>query len=96
MPKPVCVRCRRFYKIKQNGKYFTEAMPIRKGAAPGLAEPESWQPYKVWAADLWECLGCGSQILSGFGAAPVLEQHHANFTREQRRFGAEQLQINDC
>lgn len=95
--KPVCVPCQRFYRMKKSGYYFTEGMPVgHERALPGTVQPERWKPYKVWVADLWECPGCGSTILSGFGASPVAVQHESGFRETIERLGASQFQVNDC
>lgn len=97
MPKPVCVPCQRFFRMKKGGYYFIEGMPCGPGrAAPGTVEPERWQPYKLWASDLWECQGCGAQILSGFGLVPIAVQHEDDFERLRTELGADRLQVNDC
>lgn len=97
MPKPVCVRCRRFFRMRRSGFYFVEGMPTGPGRAePGDAEPTKWKPYKIWSADRWECDGCGAAILSGFGGSPIAVQHEAGFAKAVKDFGADQLQVNDC
>lgn len=94
--KPVCVPCRRFFRPKKSGFYFVEAMPTENHAAPGTESPEKWTPYKVWAGDLWECEGCGAQVVSGTGQHPVAEHYQPGFKDQMRRLGAGQLQVNDC
>lgn len=94
--KPVCVPCQRFFRCVTTGFYFIEGMPRVNGAAPGTAEPEKWQPYKVWTSDRWECEGCGAVILSGFGRQPVAEHYQSDFADHVKALGADQLQVNDC
>ena len=96
--KPVCVPCRRFFRAKKNGFYFIEAAPKagEERALPGTAEPERWEPYKVWVGDLWECEGCGARILSGFGRNAIAEHYEPDFADQVDRVGAHQLQVNDC
>lgn len=96
MLKPVCVKCQRFFRMRKQGFYFIEGMPIAPDARPGRDEPEKWKPYKVWAADRWECEGCGANILSGFGLGPLAIHHQDDFEREIERRGAHRLQVNDC
>lgn len=95
--KPICVECQRFYRAKKNGFYFIEAMP-KNGAKPepGTSEADKWTPYKVWVGDLWECQGCGHQIVSGVGQGPVAEHYQPDFVETVARLGALQLQVNDC
>jgi hypothetical protein len=78
------------------GYYFIEGMPRVDGAKAGNAEPEKWQPYKLWVGDLWECPDCGAQILSGFGRDRIAEHYEKDFDKHVRQCGAEQLQVNDC
>lgn len=92
--KPICVPCQRFFRPKQNGKYFIEGMP-ESGAEPGNSEPEKWKPYKLWAGDLWECNGCGSQIISGTGLNPISEHYKPDFAEQAQRLNAD-YQVNDC
>jgi hypothetical protein len=95
--KPICVPCQRFFRCKQNGFYFIEAMPVNgTRPLPGTSEPEHWIPYKVWAGDRWECEGCGAVIVSGVGNGPIAEHYQPNFAENIEHFGAQQLQVNDC
>ncbi len=94
--KPICVPCQRFYRQKKTGFYFTEGAPLGSGVEPGVTTPELWRPYKLWSGDLWECKGCGSQILSGFGSQPIRVQHEHDFERMIESLGARRFQVNDC
>lgn len=84
--------------MKEAGFYFTEGMPVPgvRRAVSGNAHPEQWTPYKVWAGDLWECEGCGAQIVSGFGRAPITEHYQPDFKDIATRVNAQRLQVNDC
>ncbi len=95
--KPICVPCQRFYRAKKNGFFFVEGMPVPgvKQAIPGTSTPEQWAPYKLWVGDLWECQGCGHQIVSGFGRGPIAEHYMDDFADKVKAHGAE-LQVNDC
>lgn len=95
--KPICVPCQRFYRMKRSGFYFVEAMP-KNNLLPraGTESPHEWKPYKLWAGDLWECKGCGAQLVSGCGMKPIAEHYEPDFARAVKSFGAEQLQVNDC
>ncbi len=94
MLKPACVKCRRFYRPKKNGFPMIEGMPVVNGAEPGLAEPEAWQPYKLYQGDLWECRGCGAEIVVGCGT-PIAEHFQPTFEQTVESLGAT-LQVNDC
>lgn len=97
MPKPVCVPCQRFFRPKKNGYRLVEGMPVVSGAEPGTAEPEKWAPYKLWVADLWECHGCGAQIVSGFANQPIAEHYQPGFADAVAFSGGpDVLQVNDC
>jgi hypothetical protein len=96
--KPICVQCQRFFRPAKNGFYFIEGMQ-RPGvikAASGTAEPEKWQPYKLWCGDKWRCDGCGTEIISGVGMHPISVRHERDFHETLKALGAEQFQVNDC
>lgn len=82
--------------MKQSGFYFIEAMPVSGTPKPGIAEPERWTPYKVWAGDLWQCGGCGHTLVSGVGRGPIAEHYQPDFQTTVERLNAGQLQVNDC
>lgn len=94
--KPICVKDRRFYRPKKNGTVFIEGMPISGSERPaaGLAQPDQWQPYKVWSGDLWECPDCGHQIIVGVAGEPLAERHYPDMGSWVEK--ADGLQINDC
>ena len=101
MPKPVCLKCQRFYRMKKGGIGIIEGMPINSAydAKPGTADPHLWTPYKIWQADLWECHGCGHELVAGFGQQPVMVQHHDGFMDHvltYRKAFPNIPQINDC
>lgn len=97
MLKPICFKCRRFFRCKKGGVYFTESMPINgeKRPQPGTLEPHKWQPYKLWVGDLWKCYGCGAEIISGVGLQPIALRHHDDFEQTRRRLFANMININD-
>jgi Zn ribbon nucleic-acid-binding protein len=93
--KPICLPCQRFYRVKRNGYPFIEGMPFGGYAPPGKEAPEKWRPYKLWVGDLWECMGCGHQLVSGVAYQPRSEQHEPDFEQKVRSYG-QVVQINDC
>jgi hypothetical protein len=93
--KPVCVPCQRFYRPTRNGIPFIEGMPIGNDVKPGLAEPESWRPYKLWVGDQWGCPDCGATIIVGVAHNPISEHYRPEFREQVERMGA-RLQVNDC
>lgn len=92
--KPICVPCRRFYRMVRAGLPFIEGMPSGNDAPAGNKAPDRWRPYKVWFGDLWRCPDCGAEIISGVGSQRVAEHYEADFKDWADR--AEGLQINDC
>lgn len=62
--RPVCVKCE------------TEMRPETNDTT--VVEMAWFGPYKVWLADVWKCPGCGVEIVAGFGARPVREDHYAD------------------
>lgn len=93
--KPICVPCRRFYRPKRNGIAFIEGMPKAGNPKAGNAEPDQWQPYKLWYGDSWACPDCGAEIIVGAGLEPISEHYKENFEHMVKVTGAT-LQINDC
>jgi hypothetical protein len=79
----------------KSGISFIEAMPKTNGAKPGMIEPENWQPYKLWAADLYECPDCKSRIISGVGQGPVSEHYKDDFA-ETVKLCNPIVTVNDC
>jgi hypothetical protein len=96
--KPICVGCQRFYRMKKAGYYFIEAKPkIGHGfPPPGTAAPQDWEPYKLWSGDLWECQGCGHDLISGVGYQPVAEYYQEEFDHAVQALEATQFTVNDC
>lgn len=95
--KPICLPCRRFYRVKKNGVPFLEMRPTdgEAKALPGNAEPERWLPYKLWMGDRWECPDCGASIISGVGQQPMSEHYKPEFEAEVSAWNTE-IKINDC
>lgn len=94
MPKPACAKCQRFFRPKKNGVLVLEQKPIgRELAPPGSESPNRWEPYKVWAADLWDCPGCGAEVTVGYSAAPVSQDYLEGFDSWVDKCT---IVINDC
>lgn len=94
--KPVCVPCHRFMRPARNGIRFVEGRPCPGShALPGLREPDSWEPYKLWMGDLWQCPDCKAQIIVGVGRLPISEHYQGDF---DALLVSQQpvLQVNDC
>ena len=83
--------------MKKSGFYFLEGMPVgSERVEPGTSEPEKWKPYKLWVGDKWECEGCGTTILSGFGQQRIAEHYEPDFAEHVEKLHADQFQVNDC
>lgn len=88
MPRMVCTKCHKFLHPKRNGVVVEEGMPADHTL-------QSWVPYKLWMADLWECRTCGFEIVAGF--APDAFLHH--FMPEYKRWKASRTPyvfVEDC
>jgi hypothetical protein len=72
MPRPVCVKCHKEFRVEKNGVIAQEN-----------TGPDG-NPYKIWSADLWECPGCHIQILSGYGLKPLKQYHDEDFEDYQK------------
>jgi hypothetical protein len=64
--------CGRFMRVKQNSVTVEECL-------------EDGSPYKLWDADLWECVECESEIITGFGAAPFAEHWQPDYAARRAR-----------
>lgn len=99
MPKPVCIKCKRFYRVKRNGMPWVECMPRPHDASAtlrrGVGADNQWEPYKLWQSDLWICEGCGHELLVGHGQAPMSEHYMPGFDTECHRSGVH-IYVNDC
>jgi len=87
MKPAVCLKCKLYYKIKKNGVYLTEMMPYTNG---------EWRPYKIWQGDLWECRGCGHEIVMGWGKRALREHFEEHFEDLRIRTHANEIEIKDC
>jgi hypothetical protein len=97
MLKPICVKCARFYRMKKGGFYFVEGMPRAGSHRPesGIEHDAEWEDYKLWVGDLWECRGCGHELISGVGYMPLAENFQEGFQRWVDECGAK-FRVNDC
>jgi hypothetical protein len=64
--------CGRFMRPKQNSVTVEELT-------------EDGSPYKLWDADLWECVECGVEIISGFGMRPIAEHWEPDYAEQRER-----------
>jgi hypothetical protein len=64
--------CGRFMRVKQNSVTVEELL-------------EDGGPYKLWDADLFECVECGVEIITGFGARPFAEHWQPSYAEQRDR-----------
>ena len=100
--RPICAGCKRMYRVKKNGVYFEEGMPRGSNQPTTLLEEQEctpdrhdWAPYKLWVGDLYECPGCGAQLISGVGQGPIAEHFQPDYQQWVQSLRPT-LRINDC
>ena len=64
--------CGRFMRVKQNSVTVEELL-------------EDGSPYKLWDADLLECVECGIEIIAGFGREPLAEHWQSTYADRRER-----------
>jgi hypothetical protein len=60
-------------------------MRVKKNSVTVEELLEDGSPYKLWDADLWECVECGVEVISGFGARPIAEHWQLTYAAQRRR-----------
>jgi hypothetical protein len=75
-----CPKCGRFFKVKTIGVTFEEGMPVTSSSGA-----IRWEPYKLWAGDLYECEGCGAQVIAGVGQGPIAEHFQPDYAEKVTR-----------
>ena len=90
MPRPICVPCGLFYRPKRNDITWEEGLPVKN--AEGV---ESWEPYKLWDADLWRCEECGHEMVTGHGARAIYTHHEEGYS-EYRAQRPPVVRVDDC
>ncbi len=62
-------------------------MRVKKTSVTVEELTEDGSPYKLWSADLWECVECGVEVIGGFARAPLAEHYQPEYAvvREKRR-----------
>jgi hypothetical protein len=43
------------------------------------------EPYKLWDADLFECIECGTTVITAFGRYPLAEHYQADYAEQRSR-----------
>jgi hypothetical protein len=64
--------CGRFLRVKQNSVTVEELT-------------EDGSPYKLWDADLLECVECGVEIIAGFALRPLAEHWQPTYADQRAR-----------
>jgi hypothetical protein len=64
--------CGRFMRVKKNSVTVEELC-------------EDGSPYKLWDADLWECVECGVEVITGFSRAPFAEHYQPDYAAQRAR-----------
>lgn len=90
--KPACPKCKLFCYPKKNGVVVHEKRPVQGGVCAGTAEEQNWVGYKLYHADLWECRGCGSQVITGWSEC-FMEHFRPDFEKYRQYT---EFEINDC
>ena len=65
MPVMICSACNVKLEAFKNDVY--------------LDETAQFGHYKLWVGDLYKCPGCGVEIVSGLGKAPIAEHYEERF-----------------
>ena len=73
MRKPTCVPC----------QIGMEQVKIGLYCASMFSDPP--QPYKIWAADKYQCPICGHEVLSGYGDRALMEHFQEGFEEYVKR-----------
>lgn len=68
----VCVKCEKEMRLERSGVLVEEHM-------------DDGSPYKIWAADLWECEKCHHQCLLGFGDSPIAHHYDLDYYVEKQK-----------
>jgi hypothetical protein len=64
--------CGRFMRVKQNSVTVEELT-------------EDGSPYKLWDADLYECLECETEVIAGFGRFPLADHYEPTYAAHRAR-----------
>lgn len=75
--KPICVKCRKFYRLHKMGVAVEEGM-LGVSRIPS-SDSSGWSPYKLWMANLFKCPKCGHEVIHGFGLSPMSEHYQPDY-----------------
>ena len=65
--------CGRFMRVKQNSVTVEELL-------------EDGHGYKLWDADLFECVDCGTEVIAGFAHRPLAEHSQPTYAAQRAPF----------
>lgn len=54
-----------------------------------------WRSYKLWQSDLWECKGCGTQVIVGHAQQAYAEHFQPDYS-EVVETADPMLRVEDC
>lgn len=60
-------------------------MRVKKNSVTVEELTEDGRPYKLWDADLFECVECGVEVVSGFARAPLAEHYQPTYAAQRER-----------
>lgn len=75
--------CGRFMRPKKNSVTVEELT-------------ETGEPYKLWDADLWKCVECGVEVISGFARQPFAEHYQPDYAAQRARLANETIYPGRC
>lgn len=75
--------CGRFMRVKKNSVTVEELF-------------EDGQGYRLWDADLYECVECGVEVISGFGQQPFAEHYQPDYAAQRARLANERIYPGRC
>jgi hypothetical protein len=64
--------CGRFMVVKRNSVTVEELLSDQA-------------PYKLWDADLYECVECGTEVITGFARSPLAEHFQPTYAEQRAR-----------
>jgi hypothetical protein len=60
-------------------------MRVKQNSVTVEEQLEDGLPYMLWDADLYECVECGDQVISGFGQGPIAEHWQPTYADQRAR-----------
>ena len=60
-------------------------MHVKRNSVTVEELTETGAPYKLWDADLYECVECGVEVIAGFGRGPLAEHYQPTYAEQRTR-----------